>query len=139
MADALNQIVDEYPTLPDDMFVAVCPSTEAVQIGEKIVAVNNDIDRAFGDPTRRVLVIAQGRSTLHVFSLHVPDFSLLQMYGRMCIGSSDYAYYESLVPPPWRGGCIRVDPGPAGDFPGVPVVPVSAERPGYLCRELRCE
>ena len=98
-ADALNRIVDEYHTLPDDMFVAVCPSTEAVQIGEKIVAVNNAIDRAFGDPTRRVLVIAQGRSTLHVFSLHVPDFSLLQMYGQMCIGSSDYAYYESLAPP----------------------------------------
>lgn len=99
-ADALNRISAEYPTLPNDMFVAVSPSTEAVQIGEKVVAVNNAIDRAFGDPVRRILVIAHGRSTLHVFSLHVPDFSLLQMCGQMCTGASDHAYYESLAPPP---------------------------------------
>lgn len=99
-ADALNGIVAEYPTVPDGMFVAVSPSSEAIQIAEKVAAVNNSIDLAFGPPRDKIVLIAQGRSTLHVLSMYMMDFSMLQMEGRACVGGSDYAYYESAAPPP---------------------------------------
>lgn len=99
-ADGLNQIVAEYPTVPDGMFVAVSPSSEAIQIAEKVAAVNNSIDLAFGPPRDKIVLIAQGRSTLHVLSMFMMDFSMLQMEGRACVGGSDYAYYESAAPPP---------------------------------------
>jgi hypothetical protein len=99
-ADALNRISAEYPTVPDGIFVAVSPSSEAIQIAEKVAAVNNSIDLAFGPPRDKILLIAQGRSTLHVLSMYMMDFSMLQMEGRACVGGSDHAYYESAAPPP---------------------------------------
>lgn len=99
-ADALNRISAEYPTVPDGIFVAVSPSSEAIQIAEKVAAVNNSIDLAFGPPGDKIVLIAQGRSTIHVLSMYMMDFSMLQMEGRACVGGSDYAYYESAAPPP---------------------------------------
>ncbi len=137
-ADALNGISAEYPTVPDGMFVAVSPSSEAIQIAEKVAAVNNSIDLAFGPPRDKIVLIAQGRSTLHVLSMYMMDFSMLQMEGRACVGGPTTRTTRALRPLPLalRGSvppssCTRRFSGPSGGLTAaskdrIPVDPAGA-------------
>jgi hypothetical protein len=87
------------------VFEPIDPSAEAMQIAAAVMNITNGVEQGFGPQIpASIVLVAIGRTTAHVFSWHVENFSRLFVRGHLTGSPVTVAgryghYYKSMCPP----------------------------------------